>query len=363
MDNTISVIVPVFNEKKTLQEVIQRIYAADFGTWNKEIIVVDDGSTDGTADIVRGLPESVIKIILPVNSGKGSAVKAGLVKANGSYCVIQDADLEYHPDDIQNLLKKIKNKDTDVIYGSRNIASGTRHGSLIPRIGVFFITKLTNALFQLTLTDIWTCYKLFPKRAARFFTSGRFESEIAFTIALANNGFLFSETAITYTPRDKQQGKKIKYRDGILAIFVVLKTYLLTRGRILRYIMAGCTGITINIGIYTLLLTFGFWYVTAATIAFSIATIVSFLLQKYWTFGNRQHGKKVTIQFGLHVTVVVFNIIANSFFVFVFVDTLAVNKILSEALSSFIIAIWSYFAYKFIFHHLKIKGEIVEKNG
>ncbi len=220
---TLSIIVPVFNEKATLAEVVARLNEADFLGWQKEIIIINDASTDGTTEIIKALPSTIKKVFLPRNSGKGSAVKAGLAKATGSHCLIQDADLEYNPKDIPMLLAAIKNEN-DVVFGSRNL-SEKRHGALIPRAGVWFITFLINTLFRTKLTDVWTCYKLFPKTAAAFFTEGRFESEIVFTIALVTHGFHIKEVPIFYTPRDVLGGKKIKNWDGIVAIFSILRLY------------------------------------------------------------------------------------------------------------------------------------------
>jgi glycosyltransferase involved in cell wall biosynthesis len=218
---SISIVVPCYNETHTIEEVLQRLLRVDLGNWKKEIIVIDDASTDGTTELLKKYESRVRVLYLEKNGGKGTAVKVALKEASGEYILIQDADLEYNPSDIKALLDVIDVKKADVVYGSRTIDPHTRRGGDIARVGAWFITQLINGLYGLRLTDVWTCYKLFPRDASGDFVEGRFEAELLFTAALARRKYRFAEVPISYEPRPVSEGKKIRYRDGIYAIIVI----------------------------------------------------------------------------------------------------------------------------------------------
>ena len=219
---SISIVVPCYNEARTIEEILARLERATMPGWEKEIIVVDDASRDNTRDILKRYENKMLVIYCEKNGGKGTAVRRGMEHATGKYILIQDADLEYDPADISNLLALIQNGSADVVYGSRTLDPRTRHGDLIPRLGVWFITKLINILYRLSLTDVWTCYKLFPREAAGDFIAGHFESELLFTAALARRRYHFAEVPISYAPRPVSEGKKIRYRDGIYAVIAII---------------------------------------------------------------------------------------------------------------------------------------------
>jgi len=221
----VSIIVPCYNEEPTVEELLARLESAPVLGWEKEIIVVDDASSDNTRDILKRYEDRMRIVYCEKNGGKGTAVHRGITYATGDYVLIQDADLEYNPVDIQRLLAVIGKGDAEVVYGSRNLYPRTRRGSLVPRLGVWFITKLINTLYRLSLTDVWTCYKLFPREAAEDLVAGRFESELLFTAALARRGYRFAEVSISYAPRNISGGKKIRYRDGFYAIIVILRDW------------------------------------------------------------------------------------------------------------------------------------------
>ncbi len=221
----LSIIIPVYNERRTIEQILDRIEAAPMPGWEREIIVVDDGSTDGTREFLNS--RHGIQVILhEKNGGKGTAVRTGLAAATGAFVLIQDADLEYDPEDIQHLLHEVDSGRADVVYGSRNLRPREREGAYIPRLGVWVITKLINILHRLHLTDVWTCYKLFPRAAADAFVAGRFDSELLFTAALARRGYRFAEVPISYHPRDAAEGKKIRYRDGFIAISRIIDDWI-----------------------------------------------------------------------------------------------------------------------------------------
>lgn len=219
----LSIIIPCYNEQETIRELLHRVEQVRLPNWEKEIIVVDDGSHDGTAEILQTYAHRFIVILQEKNKGKGSAVRRGLQEATGHYALIQDADLEYDPNEITRLIQGLEEGRGNVIYGSRNLLRRRKRVELlIPRFGVWTITKLLNVLYGLSLTDAWTCYKLFPVGAARDFPTGGFEAELLFTAALARRGLSIGEVAISHHPRSIAQGKKIRYRDGIKAVLTLL---------------------------------------------------------------------------------------------------------------------------------------------
>jgi dolichol-phosphate mannosyltransferase len=219
----LSIIIPVWNEKNTIREIIRKVEALTIPDWVIEIVVVDDASTDGTRNIVKEYESRHRVVYHDTNKGKGSAVTTGIANATGEYLLIQDADLEYNPEEIPRLVQAIGNNANRVVYGSRNIEIKDRKMMIIPRLGVWFITFEFNVLFGTKLTDLWTCYKLFPKRAGRYFEAGHFESELSFSARLVKNGFEIIEVPISHKPRTFGEGKKIRYRDGMKGIWVIIR--------------------------------------------------------------------------------------------------------------------------------------------
>lgn len=222
----LSIIIPCFNERATIEELLRRVNAVSFPEWEKEIIVVDDGSTDGTREILKEYAKRGLNMVYhEKNLGKGSAVARGIREGTGDYFIIQDADLEYNPEEIGLLLDALQQGRGDVIYGSRNL-SGEKRGLPFARLGVWLITKLLNWLYGLRLTDAWTCYKLFPRAVAREFRPGGFESELLFTAAIARQGLHIAEVPISHHQRSWNAGKKIRYRDGLRAMYLLLRDRL-----------------------------------------------------------------------------------------------------------------------------------------
>lgn len=224
----LSIIVPCYNEAKTLPKVLQKLVDLKLENWTKELVLVDDGSKDDTPTIIKNFknnhPEITKIHLITQNGGKGSTVKEGLKIATGDFILIQDADLEYDPGDIEKLLKAIDQPKT-IILGSRNLLKETQKGKFIPRLGVKTITLLINFLYDQNLTDVWTGYKLFPQETNSMFVGGKFESEIIFLLKTLHQQYKIKETPISYNPRTTAEGKKIRYRDGFKTILVILKTY------------------------------------------------------------------------------------------------------------------------------------------
>lgn len=219
----LSVIIPVYNEKGTIREIVDRVQAVPI---NKEIIIVDDGSSDGTREILHELAmQDNIKVFLhEKNRGKGAALSTGLKKVSGDYVIFQDADLEYHPEEYQTLLEPILKGDADVVYGSRFKGSG-RAFLFWHKMGNIFLNFVTNVLYNSTLTDMETCYKMFRRDVISGITieSNRFNVEPEVTAKILKRGFRVYEVPITYSGRDFTEGKKITWRDGFSALFTLLK--------------------------------------------------------------------------------------------------------------------------------------------
>lgn len=233
MEQILSIIIPCYNEEQTVAKILDRVLAVSFGTWKREIIAIDDASNDSTLKILQEYEKrgDIILITQPKNAGKGAAVAAGLARARGSHMITQDADLEYDPRDIPKLLTYLAHNKV-VVYGSRKMVTHYQKGDLLADLGARFIGVLINVLYGTHFTDVCTGYKLFPKDAAPYFRPGRFESEIFFTLDLLGAGYTFLETPISYHPRGRKEGKKIRYRDGVLDIFVIFRHYL---ARLLKF--------------------------------------------------------------------------------------------------------------------------------
>lgn len=223
----LSVIIPVYNEEKTVAEIIRRVIAVKITGMNKEIIVIDDGSTDGTTVQLKRVKDRRIKIIhLAKNQGKGAAIREGMKRAQGQVILIQDADLEYDPNEYELLLSPIRDGKADVVFGSRFITSRP-HRILYfwHMVGNKLLTLLVNAVTNMNFTDMETCYKAFTKEVAQklVLEENRFGFEPEFTIKVARGGFRIYEVGVSYSGRDYSEGKKINWQDGVRALWCVVK--------------------------------------------------------------------------------------------------------------------------------------------
>lgn len=225
--HTISILIPVFNEVKTIEAIIARVRAADTCGLTKEIILVDDASTDGSAEIFKRLSQAAdLKCFShPVNRGKGAAIRTCLEHASGEILLIQDADLEYDPADYPKLIKPILDGRADVVYGSR-FTGGTHRVLLFWHyLANRFLTLLSNLLCNLNLTDMETCYKVFRRECVQDLklTAERFGIEPELTAKLARRHYRFYETDINYSGRDYSEGKKIGWKDGLAALWFIVR--------------------------------------------------------------------------------------------------------------------------------------------
>jgi len=220
----LSIVIPVYNERGTIREVIRRVEAVGR---DKEIIIVDDGSTDGTRDLLKKYEElEGFKVIYqPRNGGKGRALRAGFEKAEGEIIIIQDADLEYNPQDYPVLLDPILDGRADVVYGSRFLGGPHRVFFFWHYLGNKVLTTLSNILTNLCLTDMETGYKVFRRSILDSFTlnSDRFGFEPEFTCKIARNKFRIYEVPISYSGRGYSEGKKIDWKDGVAALWFIFR--------------------------------------------------------------------------------------------------------------------------------------------
>jgi glycosyltransferase involved in cell wall biosynthesis len=223
----LSVIIPIYNEKDTIKEIISRVEKSDTRDIAKEIILVDDFSTDGTRDILRELEGKYKVIYQDKNRGKGAALRRGFKEASGDIILIQDSDLEYDPEEYAKLLEPILGNKADVVYGSRFTGIGP-HRVLFywHHLGNRLLTTFSNIFTNLNLTDMETCYKVFKKEVVAEILpklkSNRFGFEPEITARIAKKNYRIYEIGISYYGRTYKEGKKINWKDGIKAFFSII---------------------------------------------------------------------------------------------------------------------------------------------
>jgi glycosyltransferase involved in cell wall biosynthesis len=223
----LSILIPVFNEFQTVEEIIRRVRATNSCGLEKEIILVDDASTDGTGDLLKKIQQDGgVKVVShPYNRGKGAALRTALEQATGDIVVIQDADLEYDPADYPILLKPILDGRADVVYGSRFLGGTHRVLLFWHFMANKFLTLLSNLFCNLNLSDMETGYKVFRRKCVEGLTlnAERFGIEPELTAKFARRHFRFYETPIGYDGRDYSEGKKIGWKDGVAALWFIFR--------------------------------------------------------------------------------------------------------------------------------------------
>jgi len=222
----LSIIIPCYNEAATITEVLARVARAKTCGLEKEVIVVNDGSTDETGQLLEGLQGDGVKVIHHErNRGKGAAIRTALAQVTGDIVLIQDADLEYDPDEYSSLLQPMLNDHVEVVYGSRMLRKGTRQGALPFLVGGMLLSRLTNLLYEASITDEPTGYKVFKASLLKSIdlkcTGFEFCPEV--TAKVCKRGCEIKEVPISYNPRSVSEGKKINWRDFIVHVFILLK--------------------------------------------------------------------------------------------------------------------------------------------
>lgn len=221
----LSIIMPVFNEKTNILKIISRVKKSKIGRNLKEIIIVDDFSNDGTREILKNLKDNDLKILFHTkNLGKSSSIRTALPHVTGDIVIIQDADLEYDPNDYYSLLAPFKDEKVLVVYGSRDLGKRVYHYKSF-YFGVKFLTHLANFLYGVNITDEATCYKLFRTKLLKSLNlkCTRFEFCPEVTAKIGKRNIKIHEVGISYNPRKFEEGKKIKFKDGIQAAWVLFK--------------------------------------------------------------------------------------------------------------------------------------------
>ena len=221
---TLSIIIPVFNEAHTIDEALKRVHHHHLPGWKMNVIVVDDGSTDGTRAKLKAWEKVCTVVYQPKNYGKGAALQAGFKRITGDIVLIQDADLEYSPENYGTLLAPFGDARVDIVYGSRFLGS---HLStmFVYALGNKFVTLMTNILYNTNITDMETGYKAFRRSVLDKITisANRFDFEPEFTAKALKAGYQIYEVPITYFGRKFSEGKKLTWRDGIVALWTLIK--------------------------------------------------------------------------------------------------------------------------------------------
>ena len=233
----LSIIIPAHNEEATIQQVLERVFKVDLNGWDKQVIVINDGSSDATKSVLDGISSKLdgrqnvrmldfMVVNHEKNMGKGAAIQTGLKAANGDYVIIQDADAEYDPLDIPGLLEPINRHATNglVIFGKRGYKAYPERGFHYV-IGAWCLTAFYNLLYHQHLTDLYTCYKLIPTSLFKDLNiqSSGFEFEAEVSCKLAKRGVIIREVPINYKPRNKDQGKHIRFIDALKGFWMILK--------------------------------------------------------------------------------------------------------------------------------------------
>jgi glycosyltransferase involved in cell wall biosynthesis len=283
----LSIIIPCFNEENTLERCVAKVRAIADTSLSLEIIIVDDGSRDRSLQIARSLEKDhkdVVAIQQTHNQGKGAALRTGFQRATGDYVAVQDADLEYDPQDLKRLLVPLVNDEADVVFGSRFLSSGTHRVLYFwHSLGNRMLTLLSNMFTDLNLTDMETCYKVFRRDIIQSITihENRFGFEPEIVAKVAQMRLRIFEMGVSYYGRTYEEGKKIGMKDGFRALYCVFRYNLHTAPvpiQFLTYLVIGTAAAIVNYVLFVLMYAGGWSVTMAAPIAFILASGVNYYL-------------------------------------------------------------------------------------
>lgn len=351
---TLSIIIPCYNEAATIADVVARTKTAPLPSgWQKQIIVVDDGSDEATVNAVSSLESEITVVYRKKNGGKGAAVKDGLRVAKGDYCIIQDADLELDPNQHADLLAPIVRGDAEVVFGYRVIPK-TETANPLLFLGGKLLSAFYNLLFGTRLRDIPCCYKVFPKACIPELLqtpSADFVFDAVELTRVISRGRNVMQVPVLYTPRTRAEGKKLFLRHGLFCTLAIL---LMRVGlhhnpvdkeltRLLRYLVSGVTTVLVNVAVLFTLTEYGhIWYLISAIVAFVVSYCVNFSLHKFWTFESPDISR-IQHELPRHLILAMANLFINTALLFVLVEYGHVWYVGAQIIAAIVIALESFF--------------------
>lgn len=345
----LSIIIPCFNEERTIDKIIPRVESAYLPPgWQKEIIIVDDFSTDGTRGKMSEYSTKHTVILRGKNEGKGAAVKSGLEKATGDFILIQDADLEYDPGDYQRLITALDKKHR-IVFGSR-LRQKNDYFNLAYLYGSRFLTEVFNLFFGSKITDMTTCYKLFPREvipSLMTYSENDFVFDAVYlTYELNKFSGNIIEVPISYRPRSRSEGKKVNWRHGLESLLAMIKIRVGKFWQFFKFFVTGGVSFFVSIcALYFFTDIMQVYYLTSSVAAFLLAVTVNFVLQKLWTFGETKGNIYMEVPSFLVLQVVV-NLFLNITMLYLFVEYLHIWYLLSQAIISLGLAVVTFFVSK-----------------
>lgn len=348
----LSIIIPCFNEEKTIDQIIERVEAAYLPpNWQREIIIVDDFSSDETKVKINKYSQIHTIVLRTKNGGKGAALKSGLEIATGDFVLIQDADLEYDPSDYQRLVGALDEKNK-IVFGSRLRKKNERY-SFIYFYGSKFLTNVFNLFFGSNFTDITTCYKLFPRQAISRLLQWKEDGFVFDAVYLTYELFKFGnvvEVPINYFPRSREEGKKVNWRHGLKALLAMIEVRAGKYWQFFKFSIVGGVALVVNVFfLYFFTSILGIYYLASSICAFFIAVVVNFTFQKFWTFGTKKGRIYMEAPSFLALQILV-NLFLNTLLLYIFVDYLHIWYATSQIIISLGLAVITFFINKrFIF--------------
>lgn len=338
----LSVVIPCFNEEKTIDEIISRVEASQLPEgWQKEVVLVDDFSTDGTRNKISKYLQKHVVVLRKENGGKGAAVKSGLEQATGDFILIQDADLEYNPDDYERLMGALSEK-TPIVFGSR-LRQENDYFSLVYLYGSELLTHIFNLFFGSKFTDITTCYKLFPRGVIPKLLSWKEDDFVFDAVCLTYELNKFNpniiEVSIRYSPRGREAGKKVNWRHGLKSLLLMIEIRAGNYWQLFKFLVTGGIALIVNlITLYLLTSVMGIHYLFSAVCSFAVAVAVNFMLQKFWTFGHTRGNiyMEATSFMALQIAV---NLFLNTALLYFLVEYLHIYYLLSQMVASLCLAV------------------------